>query len=874
MLARSQPWVALLAALSGVAGCATAPPAADHGVDEGAVLEIVNRLPGAERVWVRGREEGVVPGAGRLRVRWLTPGPAEVETTPLVDAGVGGEPTLRAQVELANGRRELLEIPGPEPTPAGLGSLLVHNRLAGTMLLSVDDRAAATLLEGDSARIRDLVAGSHTLRAREARSGLAIEESVTVAADAEVEWAAEAARGGLRFINQRAEGVTVEVDGLAVGRVEPGEHLDLDDLSAGPHLARIRGALSDRTEDLDVVVVSGQRSETRIGAARAEVEVINRTAERVILSLPPQGSGDGAGPRVEVELAVGERHLLTDREPGELVLAARGDPSGLPYREAMTVPAGQRLRWEILPVRASLRLENATARELWVRVDNNGRQESLRPGATRMLDGLPVEPIRLLVVDRDRSLVLRRTIDPGEDRTASWKIEAPTGSLAVRNRSKEAVVVYSDARRVGRVEAEQEVVLTGVPAGHRLLEAVGTDTGHVSRGQADVVEDAAISWVVEDPLASLVITNETGETLLTEGVLAIDEASIAPGGRALLRIPAGTLDLRVVGAQTSVARRTRITAGPGDVVEWRVQAALGRLLVTSSLPETMVVSVDGAEVGRVAAHGRLAVDGLAPGAHELQAEGMSSGRTITARRVILPDDETHWAVDHAPARILVFNQSAEALEATLDGRPIGRVEAGTRQGFGALPLGPHELVLTATGSGWRDSRRLTLLDGATETVRVEPPGAVLVLANRSGETQRVLIDGALVTEIGEGAVSEPLAIGAGRRRVVAEGAGTGVIRVWRVDVSASQTVHLEVPPSRARLVVLNRGDVPLAVRVEGREVGTVSPGESIILDELAVGAFDLEAVGVGGAVVYRERRELEPGATATWVLPALPASTP
>lgn len=856
------------------AGCATGRPEA-KALDEGAIVEIVNRLPGPERVWIRGRAEGVVAGGARMRVRWLTPGPAAIEVTPLVDAEVGGEPTLRVRLDLVTGRRELIEIPGPEPTPPPLGGLLVENRLTGPVTLSLDDRRLGTILAGDTARYRDIPAGAHTVRARETESGLAIEESVTIPPDGELRWSAMAPRGGVSVINDGDEPVTLDVDDREAGRLEPGERLELDQLLAGSHMLRICGVQSGRVDDRRVRVVAGDQAEVRVTSPRSEIEVVNRTNERVLLAT---GTGDpgepepgsSPPPRVEVELAPGERHLLTDRKPGAWVLQARGEPSGLPYREAMVLPAGQRVRWEIHSVQASVRLDNATERRLWVKVEGTERVETLAPGATKMIDGLPVGPIRLLVVDRDRTLVLRRTIEPGEDRTAAWKITAPTGSLAVDNRSPEAVIVYADARRVGRVEASRQVVLTGVPAGHRLLEAVGAESGHVSRGERDIAEGEAAAWTVEDPRASLVVTNATDETLLTEGVLAVDEASIAPGGRVLLRIPAGTQDLRVVGAESNVGRRHRLTARPGEVLEWVVSPAVGRLLVENSLDEAMLISVDGVDHGRVAPRGRLTISDLRPGRRRLRAEGVSGERVLAEAKAIPPDGEAHWTLEPEAGRLLVFNESGEALSVTLDGRPYGRVEPRTRHGFAKMPPGDHELVLTALRAGWQDVRRLTLVEGTTATVRVQPPGAVLVVANRSGEGQRILIDGALVTELGTEAVSEPLAIEAGHRRVVGEGVKSGAVRVWRVDVSASQTVHLEVPPSRARLVVVNRGASVVDVRVDGRSYGSVAPSDSLIVDDLPVGEFDLEAVGPDGQVAYRERRTLEPGETASWLLPALP----
>ncbi|MCB9728307.1 MAG: hypothetical protein H6744_04750 [Deltaproteobacteria bacterium] len=870
MLARPPLWFGA-AAVFLVAGCATTRPALE-GPDEGAVLEVVNRLPGPERVWVRERAEAVVPGGARARIRWLVPGPAAIEVTPLVDEGMGGEPTLRTSVELVRGQRVVVEVPGTEPLPPPLGELVVENLLAGPVRVSLDDAPLGTILADDTARYRDIPAGTHTVRAREADSGLAIEESVPIEGDTTVTWTARAPRGGVTIVNDGAEPVLLIVDARDVGRLEPGERLDVDDLLAGTHLVRVHGVQSRRSEERRVTVEPARRVEWRVDAPHAEVEVVNRTPERVILTLPPREGETGDRPRVEVELAPGGSHILADQTPGELQLEARGEPSGLPYRAALTVPAGQRIQWQIQPVRASVRVENATGRLLWVKLENTGREETLPPGATRMLSDLPVEPLRLLVVDRDRTLVLRRTLDPGADRTVSWRIVAPTGSVAVDNRSEEAVVVYADARRVGRVEAGHEVVLTGVPAGVRLLEAVGARTGHVSRGQRTIEDGGSVEWVVANPLASLVVTNQTGEPLLTEGVLAVDEARIAAGARALLRIPAGELDLRLVGEDSSIAWRHRVTAAPGEVLEWRVEPATGSLLVTNTLNEAMVITVDGEERGRIAARGRLSVAGLQAGRHSLRADGMQSGRLLSAERSVAPDHEVHWELAPIPARLIIFNESAEALAMSLDGRPYGRVEPRARQGFGALPSGPHEVVLTALRGGWQDTRQLTLADGATETIHVQAPGAVLVLANRSGERVRVAVDGAAVTEIAAGAVSEPLAIESGRRRVTSEGVDSGAMRVWRVEIAPSQTVQLEVPPAHARLVVVNQGASLMVIRVDGRKVGEVDPGQSAIVDDLALGEAELEATGPDGAVAYRERRVLEAGATTTWVLPAIPTA--
>ncbi|MGM0576253.1 MAG: hypothetical protein ACQEXJ_11035 [Myxococcota bacterium] len=858
---------AALLVLALLAGCGGATVEVQSERGTGATLEVVNRTEEAMVVAVRGREEGIVPSESRARFRWLRAGEATVTARPRYEEPDGEGPPIADRVTLADGETTPFVLPGPRPTPPPLSTLEVGNALPDAVVVHLDDERLGRVLAGDQRTFRDVPSGSRTVVAVEPDTGLRLEEEIALPEDGLLSWTAETALGTLTVFNEGDEPVQLYLDGRARDRIAPGERAVFERIPAGPHELVAHGLRSDLERHHRITLDADVPHEWHLETERAAVTVVNATGEPLEVTLPTSAEAGGG---VVLTLAPGEEHTLEDRPAGEMILEARGEETGLPYDDRIRLVAGRHLEWVIRPARVAVRVENHTSHTLVVRAEGY-RRGRVRPGGHLLVGDLPPKPVQVVATSEEGSSVHRRIVEPGRDRAAVWRIETATSAVQVVNERREAVTVFADSRRLGIVPAQSTVTLTGLEVGERLLEAVGDRGQRVGRSRRAILEGEATRWVLEDPRGTLVLTNDSGEPLKVQGRLASQQARVAPDQRVLYHLKAGRARLRVVGQESALPYTRTVDIPRGGVIEWEIRPARGALEVINALDEAIHLELDDRAHGRVAPGGRRVIDGLPPGAHRLRAKGETSRRVRTVKRMVPPEGIARWRVSPRPARLMVFNDTVEPIYVYLDDRPYGRVEAEARKGFGALPRGRRSLDAVGIRTGWTYTVDLELQDGGTSTVHVPSPTAVLVVDNQSGEAQRVEVDGEEYGEIPEGGLDEAIPIPTGERRVFFEGARTG--RAWSVSlqVRPSQTIPLTVPPSTARLVVVNRTERALRVRLDDEDLGLLAAGESLVREDVEPDTHRLEARAPDGTVTHRERRVIRRGRTDTWVLAAPPA---
>ncbi|MDP6946670.1 MAG: hypothetical protein QF464_21150, partial [Myxococcota bacterium] len=218
-----------------------------------------------------------------------------------------------------------------------------------------------------------------------------------------------------------------------------------------------------------------------------------------------------------------------------------------------------------------------------------------------------------------------------------------------------------------------------------------------------------------------------------------------------------------------------------------------------------------------------------------------------------------------PARLVVSNDSSEAIAIRIDGRPYGRVEAESRSGFDGLVPGRRAVDVLGLRSGWHRSLTLTLRSGSSELVELTAPMAVLVVDNQSGEVIKVGVAGQTGVSV-ESAKAVPLNVPAGRRKLTAVGQDTGQIQVFEVALAVGQSHHLLVARARARLVVVNRTARTATVRLADRVLGQVEAGGTGIYEDLPATDWWLTAHDPDLNLTHSEHREVTPGETRSWIL--------
>ncbi len=843
-------------------------------------LEVINRTSEAREVVVQGFREGIVEPGARARFRFLPTGPADVSAFGAGASGDGAHGTTtdgaeasgldpvpaQRRVTLSAGRIVKWEIPGPLPEPAAFGDLVVTNTLARHVQVSIAGRAVGPVLAGDTRRFRDVSVGVVEVNARDVESGLDLTSAVELAADSEASWVISAPMGQITVVNDSYETVKLTLDGTARGSVGPGQREVLDDVADGDRVLKAHGTLTgvDRTHR---VSLSAEAPYTwTLSGDRAAIDVTNGSDEPVELR-PTPGADE---PQV---IKPGETVRLGDLVAGTRLLEAVGVESGLPYGERFDLVPGQQVRWLVRPIHGTLRVDNGTLGALELYLDG-AWQTRLEPGAGRTISRLPQGPHEVTAVSPNGRLRFTKEVAAGAARTARWRISSETAPVMVVNKRAEPMAIYVDGRRRGEVDAQATLTMTGIEVGPRLIEAVGIKTRETLPHKVVLATRpdpaAPISrLVLDDPHAQLLLTNSSDESLIGQGVLVAQLAGpLPPGDKRLVRLPVGRMSLRLVGERTGVAYARDLAATNGEVLDWSVAKARGGVEITNHLADTVLVRVDDREVGRMASGTTLSVGDLPAGPHALSAEPIGAGQPRAVERFITPDQFTRWTLDPASGRVIVFNDSDDALLITLNGRPYGQVEPAARKGFDGLIPGDWRLHAIGVRSGWQRSVSFTLREGATESVLVAPPMAVLVIDNGSGEAVSVSIDGADRQAVAAGA-TEILSVPSGTRHVQVTGDQTGIARWYKLQLGVDQSHQLDLPPALARLAVVNEGDIALTIRLHDLVLGRIEGGASLIVDDLAPGAWRLRAMTEDGVTTHSDRRKVGAGETTTWRLAAV-----
>lgn len=836
-------------------GCGAAPvvPAA---TPDGATLEVVNLTDQRRSVHLEEAQIGTIEPGARARFRHLPAGGVTVSAEPAWDA-VGD--ALRAELSLRAGAVTEWVLEGGRPEPPPLAELVVDNRWPRNLVVWADGARLGTVLSGDQRTFFTVAAGSRRLRAR-AEDGEALEITAELLADEPWTWVVQAPRGVVEVVNDSGEAVAITVDGIERGRAASGEVLRIEECPSGDHVLVARALGSGSTRRTILTVDPGRPERWELSAGRAEVLVHNGSDEPVDVRVV---GGAGAAQRIEP----GATGRLTDLSIGTVVAEALGVESGVPHRQRFAARPGQTLQWRIDAVRHTLRVVNATHRPLALYVGGVERAVVASVGEEVLaFQGRP--PWQVTAVSRDAGLVFRRAVEAEEPRTSTWQITTERGALHVTNRRGEAVELFMDARAIGRVGVGEETTFTGVGGGERLIEAVGLRTGAVIRERRSFAGEGVERWQIEDPRATLVVTNLTGQRLLVDGALAQQKMSLDEGERTLFSVRPGRQVVRLQGVASGLVWQRGLELAAGAVVEWRVAPGRGVVEVRNDLSESLAITMDDAPRGRVEPGQRLLLDGVSAGRHALRAEGQDTGRVVTGQRVVEAEGHTVWRVAPRPAYLVVVNESDEALAVRLDGRPYGRVEARSRQGIGQLAPGERRVEAAGLRSGWLHEASILLRDGGSDTLTVPAPRAVLVVDNRSPEAVRARVDDEVIGEVPAGATAARLSAPAGRRRVTLEGVETGHARTWRAELVAAHALHLVVPAASARLVVANRSGAPVVVYVGDRRLAELDADGDVIVDDLAPGPWRLEARDSEGRTTHRERRRVLAGETASWELVA------
>lgn len=294
----------------------------------------------------------------------------------------------------------------------------------------------------------------------------------------------------------------------------------------------------------------------------------------------------------------------------------------------------------------------------------------------------------------------------------------------------------------------------------------------------------------------------------------------------------------------------------------------GTLVVANGRDNEVFVLVDGKTVGAVQPASETAFR-LAAGPRDLEIRNRSGSTLQQVRFVLKPGDVYKVIVAPAKGDLEVRNGSGTTVRLAVDGASVGELAPGAARLLD-LKAGLHHVEAT-----WRQLGKDRLL--TSEDVRVDAGGRVLLrlapvdyglvrVENHTGRDATLLVDGRPDARLKAGQGAEVVTrLGRVSLSLVAEGR---TLDATSIAVGAYQDLFWRAEAPRVGdLRVVN--PLPMAVVVEdarGRSFTVAARGQALIQD-LQVGAIQVEARRTSGEPIARATVSVRPYDVATWTVP-------
>ena len=844
-----------------LAACATSPSIED--APSSAILEVENRTPDDLSLSVRGRTEAIVRSGTRVRVRNLTPGQADVSAR--ATAGGAGAFHVEHALTLRAGAIDVWSIlpdaaagEALPPVP-GLGAIRVVNPTQKDVSVLIDGVRMGRIFAGAERRFDDIPEGTVRVGGRPDDGTAGQDTELAIVAGTEATWRFEQRGGELIIDNTTDEALEVTIDGESRPRIGPGETWRSFE-APGVRLVQARSEPSRRPYEAVLELTTAAPVSWTVKAGQSALVIENDSGEALTVQVPGR----------EATPVPAKKWVRFDDLPsGPIELRAQGDATRGAYAARLELMPAQVTTWVVGPVAGSIRVDNRTARPITVYTTIGGQDTErgiLQPNSVALIRDLPRTAIQLSAIATGVPKRQTTTIDLSEAAAATWVVTSVAGAVRVVNERDEALDVFIDGWRVGELPGRSQRTFTGVEVGERLVESVGRNSGQATHERMTIAEDLLSSVLIQDITAWIAVSNQTGETVVTRGVLADQVGEIPNGSNIRFKVRAGSQRFSLVGRDSGLVYGRVLEVEAGQTAAWSVALDPGRAIVWSRLDETSAATIDDRAQGTLPPDDNLVIEGLAPGKHRVQLVGLRSGIVRSQDIHIAPGGESKVTFANEMAVLLVENRSQEAVEVTIDGAVYGSSLGGSIHAFGNVVPGKREVDLYFTTS--RRTQRVTLevREGQRARVVAEAPMGVLVIDNTSHQAVRVMVDDELVATVPADAGPTLVTAPTGKRYVRIERTGDRSEIGFQLEVRADSAIHVPVPQRSVRLVVVNRTELTLTLFAGERRIAELGPRTSEMFEALPVGDQRLFAKDGEGHVTHEEHRRLHAGETATWVL--------
>ncbi len=480
------------------------------------------------------------------------------------------------------------------------------------------------------------------------------------------------------------------------------------------------------------VLAEGERRMVEIDAPAASLNVRNYSGE------PQRLAVDGT---VLADVAAGQSVTLGPLPAGLRRVVASSQRRAAFWGASVSLTAGQTAALSLPRPSAVLELRNPLTEE-----------------AALDVDGLPFGRVAAAgqgwVVGQTEGRHVVRWVGVRSGAVQTQEAEAGRGgqlpevTVAVVNQSGERLQLPDGLRHWGTSLSAGERASWRLPRGDFGVDLQGEQSG--LRYHLDVRRSspAELSWTVRRPTALLRLVNRSSDRVEVD-VPILGPLPIAPGKRAVLRVPAGRLALQARAEGRAQPYRTGLMLQGGEQATWEIRAHATYTVAVNRWNEPIELWVDGLRTARIAAGQEMRIP-LVAGAHHLEARVARLGWSERVTLQVRDGDtwRTLWTPPTSAVR-LDNRLGPEALELWSEGVHLATAETATVV-VDVLPAGRPPLRLRGAQSGQQRAVQVDLEPAQTAELPQLPWAAVQLIVRTVEPSLQVQLDGGVVQAVTTG----------------------------------------------------------------------------------------------------------------------------
>jgi hypothetical protein len=434
----------------------------------------------------------------------------------------------------------------------------------------------------------------------------------------------------------------------------------------------------------------------------------------------------------------------------------------------------------------------------------------------------------------------------------------PPSRLVVRNATTQPYRLFINRDYLMEVGPARTILVHNLPNKAYKISASNGDqqlAADIDPGSGGLLEFPIEGTAqVVDRTAGLSLDNPTKQDL----ELAIDGEVIGRSygnTRSLYdNIPSGSVTILFTNLLTEGKWERSLNLPALQVTPHTIVAPVAQLNFTNDSQEALMLRILRQEIRINAGETKVFAD-LPPGTQILQIRFLGTGRTMTLKETLQPDQEKVVQLSDASGNITIENRLPDAAKIFLAGVQVATVEPGA--GYTLRGLSPGEVVLSAQGGTSHFEQPFMVAPDSTQTWLLDGGNTQLLVRNRIGETVTLFVDDRAVMAVPDlQAVRFP--IKPGPHDVAVHSDATGHTTRRHLDVPGGRLVELTFGPLPGRLYIENRTASTLRFFRNGNPLDMLHPGEWAEHSGLPIGNNLIEVLNEEGKTVQSQTVVIAP----------------